>query len=914
MRIIHAVPFRTAIYYFVASAAWILLSDRVVETFISDVRTSTLFQTWKGGVFVLASSILIGASSLRQHRLRDRAEYEKRAADRQALQDYRVLVERIAVLEQRVGSAYDLAGVCRALNGFVQDTAPSSTLLMARLDSVAKQRIYTFVHADGVEKDVRTILPSPLGTDIGSRAILTRNVVVVDGSAIEGPATSDVAQGLGLAPARAAIAVPLVIDGGVVGVFEVQNREVEAFEEEQVVALKMAANLMAIALQNMELWRREHETRRSVEASEARFRSLVQNSSDVIRMLDHEGATLYESPSIQRILGYAPESRSAERAFERIHPDDVLRVKRELADAMKTGRGESTYRVRHANGEWRWFESIGVNLFDDPHVGAFVLNSRDITERKRAEEDLREEKGFNEAIINSFPGIFYVLGEDGQHHQWNRNYTRLLGYDDGDLARLRPIDLYEGDDREHIARAIEEVFTKGSASVEASIIAKDGRRIPLFLAGERVTLGGETCIAGIGLDLSEIRSARDEIENLNGELQERLDRIGALREIDQAITGSAGLQDTLDVALTQVRRSLNVDAANLLLYRPVSQTLRFGTAQGIHGSRLRSEALPLGQGLTGAAALKRQNLFLDAPDEIEKAFGHVPKINGQNVESYLAVPLLAKGELQGVLELFHRTPIELSEDWRSFLDALAAQVAIALENASMLESLERSNQELRLAYDTTIEGWARALDLKDEETEGHSRRVTELTVQLAEFVGMSEQDIVHVRRGALLHDIGKMGVPDAILLKPGKLDAEEWEEMKRHTKYALEFLSPIPFLRSALDIPYCHHERWDGSGYPRGLKGQQIPLAARIFSVVDVYDALTSDRPYRKAWSEERALAFIRQQAGIQFDPDIVKIFLTSAHRPVKAKAPSASLQEASSQGHLGPWREITAAVAREKN
>lgn len=187
---------------------------------------------------------------------------------------------------------------------------------------------------------------------------------------------------------------------------------------------------------------------------------------------------------------------------------------------------------------------------------------------------------------------------------------------------------------------------------------------------------------------------------------------------------------------------------------------------------------------------------------------------------------------------------------------------------------EKLTAELQAAYDGTIEGWACALDLKDEETASHSQRVTELTLALSRRMGTSEDELVHVRRGALLHDIDKMGVPDRILLKPGKLDADEWETMKRHARYAYDFLHPIEHLRPALDIPYCHHERWDGSGYPRGLAGEEIPLAARIFAIVDVFDALTNDRPYRKAWSCAKARAHIVAGRGTHFDPEVVDAFL----------------------------------------
>ena len=179
--------------------------------------------------------------------------------------------------------------------------------------------------------------------------------------------------------------------------------------------------------------------------------------------------------------------------------------------------------------------------------------------------------------------------------------------------------------------------------------------------------------------------------------------------------------------------------------------------------------------------------------------------------------------------------------------------------------LQNVNKELFQAYDKTIEGWSRALDLRDKETEGHTQRVTEMTVKLAKAMGINDSEIVHIRRGALLHDIGKMGVPDAILHKPGPLNDEEWKIMRQHPQLAYDMLSPIAYLKPALDIPYCHHERWNGKGYPRGLKGEEIPLAARIFAVVDVWDALASDRPYRAAWPKEKVLEYIRVRIGTAF-------------------------------------------------
>ncbi|HXF84176.1 MAG TPA: HD domain-containing phosphohydrolase [Anaerolineales bacterium] len=188
--------------------------------------------------------------------------------------------------------------------------------------------------------------------------------------------------------------------------------------------------------------------------------------------------------------------------------------------------------------------------------------------------------------------------------------------------------------------------------------------------------------------------------------------------------------------------------------------------------------------------------------------------------------------------------------------------------------LRDAHDKLLAAYEATIEGWSRAMDLRDHETEGHSRRVADLTVRLAKELGMTDDELIHVRRGALLHDMGKLAIPDAILHKPGGLTEDEWKIMHTHPQLAYDMLHTIEYLRPALHIPLYHHEKWDGTGYPHGIKGEQIPLPARIFAVADVWDALTSDRPYRRAWSKQDALAYIQDQAGKQFDPQVVAKFV----------------------------------------
>jgi len=209
-----------------------------------------------------------------------------------------------------------------------------------------------------------------------------------------------------------------------------------------------------------------------------------------------------------------------------------------------------------------------------------------------------------------------------------------------------------------------------------------------------------------------------------------------------------------------------------------------------------------------------------------------------------------------------------------YLNTLASETAIAVDNAQLFKDLEKTNIDLATAYESTLEGWARTLEMRDRETEGHSQRVLKLTLELANRMGITGDEIIHLRRGTLLHDIGKIGIPDDILLKPGPLTKKEWRTMRQHPVYAYEMLSFIPLLAPALDIPYCHNEKWDGSGYPQGLKGEEIPLSARIFAIVDVWDALRSDRPYREAWTDKDALSYIKEQSGKYFDPRVVKKFL----------------------------------------
>jgi PAS domain S-box-containing protein len=370
-------------------------------------------------------------------------------------------------------------------------------------------------------------------------------------------------------------------------------------------------------------------------------------------------------------------------------------------------------------------------------------------------------------------------------------------------------------------------------------------------------------------------TAAVEIENarLIARFERHVQRLTALHAIDTAINSSTDMRLSLRVVLEQATHLLDVDAASVLLLNPITLGLDFVVGSGFRLSKSAHASIRIGEGLAGKAAIQRTLIQSIDTEDIARCF--TPgQFEQERFQSYTALPLIAKGRISGVLQLFSRTSSLADKEWLDFLYVLGDQVSLAVNNGNLFEGLERANIELTMAYDATIEGWSRALDLRDHETEGHTQRVTELTVALAKVMNLPEQTIPHIRRGALLHDIGKMAVPDEILRKPGALTEEEWVIMRQHPRQAYDLLVPIVYLRPALDIPYGHHEKWDGSGYPQGLKGEMIPLMARLFAIVDVYDALSSDRPYRPAWPREKTLAFLQEQSGKHFDPQVVEVFI----------------------------------------
>ena len=390
----------------------------------------------------------------------------------------------------------------------------------------------------------------------------------------------------------------------------------------------------------------------------------------------------------------------------------------------------------------------------------------------------------------------------------------------------------------------------------------------------KLTLTGNPMVSTAIQDITRLSRSIDKLQQgVSENLNLRRSQITALVGIGSVINSSLGKERVLEEVMDSLIALLRAERGFLMLRHP-SGELRPQIARGIAHINLIEEAFAFSRTIVRRVAETCQPVLTTNAQE-DPRFEDQVSVAAYQLRSIMCAPLKIKDQLIGVLYVDNRARTGMFRDSDlELISAFANQAAVAIDNARLFDDLQKSNRDLERAYQATLEGWVHALDLKDKETEGHTQRVTILTERLALSMGVEGDALVHITRGALLHDIGKMGIPDSILLKKGELTEEERALIRQHPIYAYEMLKPIEFLRPALDIPYCHHEKWDGTGYPRGLKGMEIPFAARIFPVIDVWDALISDRPYRKALPQDEVRAYIKANSGKHFDPHVVKAFL----------------------------------------
>lgn len=649
------------------------------------------------------------------------------------------------------------------------------------------------------------------------------------------------------------------------------------------------------------------EAERLLRESRERYQSLVDMMPDAI-LVHQDGMIAFVNPAAVRLLAASgADELVGQHMLDIVHPD-FKQVATERMRSVAEGESQTVLEEKFVRKDGRVLDvEVTGSPFTFEEKPATQVIFRDITERKQREREiaavaavsssLRQARRVDEilpvildqaiASIGAMDATITLVQPDTGDH------LIVLGRGRASLTVGEFIPAGKGLTSQVVQTAThylnnnfrvqpdEQVVvfsgvTATNALVIVPITAEDhvigtlglGREEPIELNDVRV-LSAICDIGGAALHRA----------SLYEQTQRRLQHLRSLREIDKTIASSLDLRVTLDIILSQGIGQLRVDAASILLMDE-QHVLRFAAGQGFRTEVIQHSQIRFGEGLAGMAAKERGLIFENDLRASNTRWTRGTLSDAEQIVCYCAAPLIAKGRVIGVLETFHRSNEPRDVEWREFLLTLAGQAAIAIDNATLFNDLQTSNIGLREAYDRTIEGWAHALSLRDMETIEHSRRVTEMTVRLARALGMNEEQLVHVRRGALLHDIGKMAVPDSVLGKTGPLNEDEWAVMRRHPVYAGEMLAGIDFLHPALPIPTYHHEKWDGSGYPAGLKGRQIPLEARIFAVIDVWDALTSKRPYRDAWPESKAISYLREQAGKQFDPAIVDAFFEHIHKP----------------------------------
>lgn len=445
----------------------------------------------------------------------------------------------------------------------------------------------------------------------------------------------------------------------------------------------------------------------------------------------------------------------------------------------------------------------------------------------------------------------------------NQGACELTGYHKGEIFQRPIYDVFQK------KLPTDEVFDFQNLGLyqekELQLIHKNGKLIPVSFRVAR-----DTDLEHFFLmlfDLSEFRKAEEK-------LSIQVDRMQALGNIDRAIISTMDLDFITDVVFDQINAQLGVEFSLLFLNAEDSRNLLCQYSRGLHLIKDNGHHTNPNPALAQRVIAKGEPIIIEDLTETSWFAENEASFPYDDLKFYAGIPLFNLGETIGVLEVCSKDAFSPDPDWVSFFNMIAGQTAIAIVHVNQFHDIRRLNADLLNSYENTLEGWARVLEFKDRETKGHSDRVTQMAMKLGQAMGMTTDELVHLRRGAVLHDIGKLCIPEKILFKEGPLDEYEWEIMKQHPIYAQEFVADIQFLQPATNILLFHHERWDGSGYPLGLKGKQIPLAARIFMVIDVWDALSFDRPYRKAWSLDKVRKYLRESAGKLFDPKVVEVFL----------------------------------------
>ena len=644
------------------------------------------------------------------------------------------------------------------------------------------------------------------------------------------------------------IGVPLKIENRLIGVMVAQTYSPGIrYKDRDEQILTFVSTQVAMAI----------ERKRSEQAlltSQKRNELLIAASTDAIFMELLDGTILDCNDVAQRMYGYTRDELIDKNVADLIPQE----VSREIDDYIKweLEQGGFVQEVSNMRKDGSIFPvevSIRQTIIDDTQV--LVVYVRDITEQKQAARVILESKEKFRTLAETTAAGIYIHQEKNYLYV-NPKWCQITGYSEVELLQMGPTDILNRQDaleaQQNIHRRLKGEVVQDK--FEHIIHTHSGEKRVIDLNVNLIEFEGEKSIIGTAVDITNRKQREHELE--------------IIAEMSEALRANIARDEILSTTIDKLIDLMNVEGAFLSLVNTDNSGILLKKTSGIWRS-LENSTVKIEQSLSGHIITTNQT-YLNNQPEIDPYVAFPEAVKG--LASIAGVPLITHGETIGSLVIGAHH--QFSENDLRLLKAIAGFAASAIHRADLFEQTRQQADELKQAYDSTLEGWALALELRDKETQGHSVRIAKLTLKLAKRLGIPAEEMENIRRGALLHDIGKLGVPDTVLLKQGKLNAEEWEVMQKHPLYAYDMLSAIRDFKDAIDIPYCHHEWWDGSGYPRGLEGKSIPLPARIFCIVDVWDALTSNRPYRGAWTKKEALAHIINQAGTHFDPDVVNEFI----------------------------------------
>ena len=648
------------------------------------------------------------------------------------------------------------------------------------------------------------------------------------------------------------IAAPLLFEDKVLGVMSF-IRDNQDYTDEELTLAETYAGFAAALLHNAQTHlalEREVETRKLAEEvirdSETSYRGIFDSVEEAIYIQSKEGTFLDVNRGAEKMYGYSRDELIGQNPLFVAAPgkNDLEVVGKSVQRAFRGKSQQFEFWGRRKNGE---IFPKDVRLYKGLFFGQVVVIAvaTDITDRKQADQALRDSEKKYRELVNSMPLSEFELDRKGNITFANQYLLQSFGYKAKDikdgLSALVLIDpALEEKAKDHFTQVLR---GRSIGSPEYYLRRKDGSTF-LAIVNVRAILedGRAVGLRGFLLDITELKRTEEALHSSEVRYRYYIEHVNdgvfcfkPVEPIDLGLPLMEKVEESLNAVCVECNDTF---ALMGVLER-----------EKIIGRNIKGLATDLESYKNLLTWFFRQNCRISNFE--------IHDVDPKGVSHWYQTSLFGE-VVKGKMILVWGNMIDITERRKAH------------------EALQQANRELGEAYNATLEGWSRALEMRERETAGHSLRVVDLTLQLAKALGVGEGKLQHIRRGALLHDIGKMGIPDSILLKPSSLSEDEWVVMRQHPLYANELLKPIYYLEEAVDIPFCHHERWNGEGYPRQLKGEEIPLAARIFAVVDVFDALTSDRPYRPAWTLDAALRYIREQSGKLFDPGVVDAFFNS--------------------------------------